>query len=111
LTIVLAAGLLGYFHFFSAYQEGIRSGKVISVVKRGYIFKTYEGVMANEGLSADSSALFSFSIPDRLMADSLMHCQGRSVVVHYKEYKGALPWRGESRITVSAILYVKDTLY
>jgi hypothetical protein len=51
---------------------------------------------------------FSFSVEDKTVADSLMRCSGKSVELHYKQYKGTLPWRGASVFVVDKIMSVKD---
>ena len=38
---------------------------------------------------------FYFSVTDLALADSLENCLGRSVKVHYVQYRRSLPWRGD----------------
>ena len=45
---------------------------------------------------------------DRAVADSLMRCSGKLVELHYKEYNGALPWRGMQRYIVDDIVSVRQ---
>ena len=35
-----------------------------------------------------------------------MRCSGKQVELHYKEYNGALPWRGMQRYVVDSIVSV-----
>lgn len=35
-----------------------------------------------------------------------MRCSGKNLELHYKEYKGALPWRGISVYVVDSIISV-----
>ncbi len=51
---------------------------------------------------------FDFSITDKAIADSLMRCAGKNVELHYKEYLGALPWRGKQAYIVDRIISVKE---
>ena len=44
------------------------------------------------------------------VADSLMRCSGKQVQVKYKEYRGALPWRGIQKFVVYDILSVSDPI-
>ena len=44
------------------------------------------------------------------VADSLMRCSGKMVQVKYKEYRGALPWRGIQKFVVFDILSVSDPI-
>ena len=55
------------------------------------------------------SNVFNFSVKDKAIADSLMyHCAGRMVELHYKEYKGTLPWRGKQKFVVDRIIAVHE---
>ena len=40
---------------------------------------------------------------DKAVAEELKSLTGQRVTVHYKEYKGALPWRGYERAVVDRI--------
>lgn len=118
---LVAAGLI-YFHFWFVFGEGVKAGILNRVVYKGYVFKTYEGKLIQEGISSKSSVSggktggttiqsneFSFSVEDSAIADSLMyHCGGKRVQLHYKEYKGALPWRGKEKFVVDSIVSVED---
>ena len=82
------------------------------VVKKGYVFKTYEGILIMEGFRTESrgtlqSNQFVFSVNNANLADSLMRLSGRHVELKYNEYLGALPWRGYSNFIVEEILSVK----
>ena len=41
---------------------------------------------------------------DEEVANELMHLGGRNVELHYKEYLGALPWRGMQKHVVDKVL-------
>ncbi|MBR1793944.1 MAG: hypothetical protein IJ755_01425 [Bacteroidales bacterium] len=49
------------------------------------------------------SKIFKFSTDDKAIAEQLTQLTGQRVTVHYKEYKGALPWRGYERAVVDRI--------
>ena len=53
------------------------------------------------------SYVFEFSVTKQAVADSLMRCSGKNVELHYKEYRGALPWRGMEKYVVDKIVSVK----
>ena len=48
-----------------------------------------------------------FAFENEALADSLMHLSGRTVELHYKEYLGALPWRGQQKYIVDRIVSVE----
>ena len=59
-----------------------------------------------KGTGAMESYVFEFSVKDKAIADSLMRCSGKSVELHYKEYLGTLPWRGQQKYVVDSILSI-----
>ena len=114
--LVLALAAFIYIRFYFVFGEGVKAGELNFVVYKGYVFKTYEGRMiqagfrgAQKGTAGNTiqSYEFDFSITDEAIADSLMHCGGKTVELHYKEYLGALPWRGQQKYIVDGIVSVR----
>ena len=117
-TSVILLAVLGFFffRFYFVFGEGVKAGELNQVMYKGYVFKTYEGRLIQAGFRGASSSkgtvtmesyVFEFSVEDKEVADSLMRCSGKSVELHYKEYLGALPWRGQQKYVVDKILSVK----
>lgn len=110
-AVALAAFV--YFKFYFVFGEGVKAGNLNFVVYKGYVFKTYEGKIIQAGFTGRNNTTsiqsyeFEFSITDENIADSLMMCGGRDVELHYKEYLGALPWRGMQKYVVDGIIAVK----
>ena len=52
---------------------------------------------------AIASEKFLFSVADESVAKQMEQIQGRNVVVHYREKKGTLPWRGDSPYIVDSV--------
>ncbi len=97
--------------YYYPYGEGVKTGQLNFVVYKGLIFKTYEGKLIQSGYWTNKpggiqSNEFNFSIVDKEIADSLMHVGGQVVELHYKEYFGALPWRGYSKYIVDRIVNI-----
>lgn len=111
---VIALAAFIYFKFYFVFGEGVKAGNLNFVVYKGYVFKTYEGKVIQAGFTGRNNTTsiqsyeFEFSITDKTIADSLMRCSGREVELHYKEYLGALPWRGMQKYIVDDIIAVKD---
>ena len=113
-VLVIALAATVYFKFYFVFGEGVKAGELNFVVYKGYLFKTYEGraiqagfAKGNKGTaSVVQSYEFDFSITDETVADSLMRCSGKTVELHYKEYLGALPWRGQQKYIVDRIIAV-----
>ena len=110
-AVALAAFV--YFKFYFVFGEGVKAGNLNFVVYKGYVFKTYEEKIIQAGFTGRNNTTsiqsyeFEFSITDENIADSLMRCGGRDVELHYKEYLGALPWRGMQKYVVDGIIAVK----
>lgn len=118
ITVLAAAAVLAFlifFKFYFVFGEGVKAGELNFVVYKGYIFKTYEGKVIQSGFNSKSknstsvvqSYEFEFSITDPDIADSLMRCGGKTVELHYKEYLGKLPWRGQQKYVVDSIIAVR----
>ena len=45
IIILLVAVVAFYWKFYWVFGEGVKSGELNYVVKKGYVFKTYEGKM------------------------------------------------------------------
>lgn len=115
IAAIAILALAVFFKFYFVFGEGVKAGELNFVVYKGYIFKTYEGKVIQAGFNSKSktstSAIqsyeFEFSITDPEVADSLMRCSGKTVELHYKEYLGRLPWRGQQKYVVDRILAVR----
>lgn len=98
-----------YFHYFYRFGEGVKSGHLNYVVRKGNVFKTYEGKLIQQGYKTNlQSNEFEFSIANRRLFDSLSLHSGKIFDLHYIEYHGALPWRGNTRYVVDSIIAMHD---
>ena len=111
ITIIILALLAGfcYFKFWWVFSDGTKTGELNSLTYTGYIFKTYEGEIILTGYGNKNSSgtvqskNFKFSVADEKVAEQLSQMTGHRVTVHYKEYKGTLPWRGYERSIVDSV--------
>ena len=111
-AVFALAGII-FFKFYFVFGEGVKAGDLNQVMYKGYVFKTYEGRLIQTGLRGTGkgsngmeSYVFEFSVDDKAVADSLMRCSGKNVELHYREYLGTLPWRGQQKYVVDKILSV-----
>lgn len=108
LVVAALAGFL-YFKFFWVFSDGTKTGELNSLTYTGYIWKTYEGEIILTGYGNKNaqgtvqSKNFKFSVADPEVAEQLTQLTGSKVTVHYKEYKGALPWRGYEKSVVDKV--------
>ncbi len=111
IVLVLAAFI--YWRYFYTFGEGVKSGELNYLVKKGYLFKTNEGKLIQSGLRSRQpgsvqSYEFEFSVQDENLAQQLMKNSGKEFDLHYKEYMGTLPWRGYSVFIVDSIYAMRD---
>lgn len=110
--LLVALSVFFYFRFWFVFGEGVKSGELNYVVYKGLIFKTYEGKMIQSGIRSRTAGTiqsyeFEFSVEDEVLARELMLLGGRTLELHYKEYFGALPWRGFTKFVVDSIIAVR----
>lgn len=101
LFILLFASGYIYWFYYNSFSDGTREGVLYKFSRKGNIFKTYEGEIIQPGLrSVQGGSIntnnFLFSVADLKIADSLDKVIGKSVKIHYIQYRKSLPWRGEN---------------
>lgn len=115
--VILILALIFYFRYYFVFAEGIKTGELNYITLKGYVFKTYEGKLIQSGFMSGKNANgagliqsyeFKFSVENEKVAEKLMHCSGRNVELHYKEYKNPIMWRGVSEFVVDSIIAVKE---
>ena len=107
--LLVAGGIFVYYRFFFVFGEGVKSGELNYVVYKGVVFKTYEGKLIQSGIRSKTAGSvqsyeFEFSVDDEELARELMLQSGKTLELHYKEYFGALPWRGFTKFIVDSII-------
>jgi len=113
LSIIVIAGVWFAWHFYWVLGEGVKAGQLNYFNKKGYVFKTYEGKLIQAGFQGGQSGSvqsneFRFSVVNESVANKLMSNSGKEFELHYKEYMGALPWRGTSEFVVDSIYSIRD---
>lgn len=111
--IVLVLGGFFLYKFYFVFGRGVKAGELNYFVEKGYVFKTYEGKLIQSGYKGRTAGTiqsneFQFSVADERIAQQLMTASGKIVELHYKEYLGALPWRGYSPFIVDSVISVRD---
>jgi len=113
LVVVLIFALVFWWRHYFVFGEGVKAGNLNFFVKKGYVFKTYEGRLIQEGFkSATPGAVqsneFEFSVTSDSIAAILERNSGKVVELRYKEYLHTLPWRGMSNYVVVEVLKAGD---
>lgn len=113
LLLIFLVGLFFWRHYY-VFGEGVKSGDLNFLVKKGYVFKTWEGRLIQTGFKTNApgaiqSNEFNFSIANDSIATVLERASGKTVELRYKEYLHPLPWRGMSNFVVIEILSIQDS--
>lgn len=104
---VFTAIWLRYFHPYIVSEE---TGVILKVKSEGTFIKTYEVQMISEKFITDTTrtfkADFEFTVRNDSLAAKISQYQstGRRVTVKYEEFKGMLPWRGETNRIATAMV-------
>jgi hypothetical protein len=112
-VLIVILALVFWWRYYFVFGEGVKAGNLNFVVKKGYLFKTWEGRIIQEGFKTPNpnqmqSNEFDFSIIDDAIAQKLERYSGKFVELRYKEYLNAIPWRGNSNYVVTEILEVEN---
>lgn len=115
-VIVLILALAGYIYwkyYFPYTSDGVKSGYLNFAVRKGQLFKTYEGKLIQEGIRSKTAGAiqsneFEFSIKNKRIFDVLKVNSGKIFDLHYKEYNGVVPWRGNTRYIVDSIIAMRS---
>lgn len=111
--LVIIVGSVFYFKYLFVFGEGVKTGHLNYAVKKGNIFKTYEGKLIQSGIKSQGAGSiqsyeFEFSIADERIFKLLEMNSGKIFDLHYKEYHGSLPWRGNTRYVVDSIMAMRS---
>lgn len=112
IIFIVAIAFVVWWKYYFVFGEGVKSGELNYVVKKGNLFKTYEGKLIQSGFRSKTAGTiqsyeFEFSVVNDSIANVLMNNSGNFFDLHYKEYKGALPWRGYSPFVVDKIVSMR----
>ena len=111
ISIIVIFGVWFWWKFYFTYSEGERAGLLQKFSHRGNIFKTYEGELVLNSLTANgtitpySPEKFYFSVADDSLGKMAQNgaYEGKRVVIHYNQKNGTLPWRGDTEYIVDSI--------
>ena len=114
LILIAVLSLLFWWRYYFPFGEkGVKAGELNFVVKKGYIFKTWEGRLIQAGYKSQQpgsmqSNEFDFSITNEAVAEKLRFASGKIVELSYTEYLGAIYWRGNSKYIVDSIISIQQ---
>lgn len=119
LSIILIIGVLVFlFLYYGSYSTGYRSGIIMKVSQKGYLFKTNEGTLNVEGIDTYNkggslSSVWYFSV-DKDQKELLAELEKASlkrqrIQLQYEEKLVKFFWRGETRYFVTKIIVDSNT--
>ena len=108
-VLIVLLAFFFYGRYSWVYADGTKAGILNTFQRKGYIFKTYEGMLIQSGFKANvQSNEFEFSVVKESVARVLEQNSGREMNLHYVRYFGSLPWRGMQSYIVDSIYEVRD---
>ncbi len=117
IVIVLLIGVFCFLYFVS-YEDGYWAGKVLSVSKKGVLFKTYEGRISMESFGALKNTspiaeVRDFSVEssnDQVLKDlEQVALTGERVNLKFKRMFVRFFWRGDTKYFVTEVERVGTT--
>ena len=104
---LIVSGILYMVYANWTYSEGTRTGYLMKLSKKGYVFKTHEGQLNLGGLQDDQTSIignvWDFSLKDDELVKKLEQLEGKKVMLRYKEINRAMPWQGETNYFITGI--------
>ncbi|WP_298476746.1 6-phosphogluconate dehydrogenase [uncultured Maribacter sp.] len=102
LSIVVVLASYYAFIYFVPYSEGVRSGELIKISRKGVMAKTWEGEIS-QGISG--AQIFSFSVldKDKEVISKLKEYQGKYVKLVYVERYATFFWLGDTKYFITEV--------
>ena len=100
--IAVLFAIIYAFIYFVTFSDGIRSGELIKISRKGVIVKTWEGQIS-QGISG--AQIFSFSVldKDQEVIEKLQEYQGEYVKLEYVERYATFFWLGDTKYFVTSV--------
>lgn len=97
-----------YMKYFFTYSEGYRAGLLQKFSHKGVLVKTYEGEMVLSSVSSSrdvalASEKFQFTVINKSLVREFDTLQGSMIIVHYRQMKSPVFWRGDSQYLVDSV--------
>ncbi len=114
--IALLILVLGIAYYLTAgyYSKGERAGTISKISERGYLFKTFEGVLNEGGYSGETGTLtpryWDFSCKLDSVTPKLQKAlkTGERVTLKYHEKFFRFPWNGDTEYFVVDVEFLEE---
>ncbi len=106
--IVISLGAAFHISIPYVYSDGVRTGTLIKITKKGYIYKTYEGTLNLGGMVSNGEGgvvanTWKFSIPNKELYSELSDNEGKIVSLAYKEYILVPMYEGQTNYLIEEV--------
>ncbi|WP_114749694.1 hypothetical protein [Pleomorphovibrio marinus] len=113
IILVIALSIFFWWRYYFVFAEGVKAGNLNYFEKKGFMFKTWEGRLVQDGFQSPSAGAlqsneFRFSALGDSVALMLERSGGQFVELRYKEYLNPIPWRGASKYVVTEVLEIGE---
>ncbi|MCU0324319.1 MAG: hypothetical protein MUF45_03570 [Spirosomaceae bacterium] len=112
IIIVVVVGILWLISKWS-YSDGERAGTISKLSHRGFVFKTWEGVLNEGGYSGETGTLtpryWDFSVLERdSTIKELQHAMktGERITLKYEERVFKFPWNGDTKYFITDVEFL-----
>ena len=103
LAIIIALFALVYaFIYYVPYSEGVRSGELIKISRKGVVAKTWEGEIS-QGISGAQIFAFSVLDKDQAVIEKLKAYQREYVKLNYVERYYTFFWLGDTKYFITNV--------
>ncbi len=102
IAIIAVFFLIYAFIYFVPYSEGVRSGELIKISRKGVLAKTWEGEIS-QGISGAQIFTFSILDKDKEAIEKLKEYQGEYVKLNYVERYATFFWLGDTKYFVTNV--------
>ena len=110
IVVIILSAVAFIFICGRSYSAGTRTGIVIKLSQKGYIFKTYEGELNLGGISEGDGTImpnhiWSFSVDKNNAAvyDAITQSEGKHVRLYYKEVLKNFFWQSDTPYLIEKV--------
>lgn len=110
LLLIVGSALYIYLMGYISYSDGTRTGYLVKISEKGYLFKTFEGEMNLGGIQNDpalpgiiQNTKWEFSAANRNVYNELQANEGKRVKLHYQQVTKSFPWQGDTPYFVDKV--------
>lgn len=112
IILLILTLLVGWYVSTGYYSKGERAGTISKLSEKGYLFKTYEGVLNEGGYSGETGTLqpryWDFSAREDSVVNKLRQAMqtGERVTLTYHEKFFKFAWNGDTKYFIVDVVFL-----